>query len=95
MLFNFIWKNRINFRRKSAVMTAYENGGLNFLDFATLYHTFKINWIKSDLKNLLFGVSFHIFSNFGGLNFIFLCNYNVDKIPVKRSASHKHFLHGH
>uniref|UniRef100_A0A8C6NIX7 Reverse transcriptase domain-containing protein n=1 Tax=Nothobranchius furzeri TaxID=105023 RepID=A0A8C6NIX7_NOTFU len=35
ILFNFIWKNRTHYIRKTVVMNKYESGGLNVLDFST------------------------------------------------------------
>lgn len=46
MLLNFVWKFKTHFVRKSVLMNTIEKGGLNFLDFTTLNHTFKINSIK-------------------------------------------------
>lgn len=92
LLFDFIWKNRTHYIKKSVVMNDYEHGGLNFLDFATLNNTFKINWARHFLKNPVSIWNFiphHIFSRFGGLKFILSCNYNVDKLPVKLSAFHR------
>lgn len=95
MLFNFLWKNRTHYIRKSIVMNSYESGGLNFLDFKTLNNTFKINWAKFFLKNptsIWNFIPHHIFSRFGGLHFILSCNYNVEKLPVKLSVFHKQVL---
>jgi len=92
MLFDFIWKNRTHYIRKSVIMNNYESGGLNFLDFNTLNNTFKINWAKHFLKNPVSIWNFiphFIFSRFGGLSFILNCNYSVDKLPVKLSNFHK------
>uniref|UniRef100_A0A3P9K5U2 IQ motif and ubiquitin domain containing n=1 Tax=Oryzias latipes TaxID=8090 RepID=A0A3P9K5U2_ORYLA len=95
MLLNFIWKNRIHYLKKSVLMNSYEKGGLNFLDFTTLNNTFKINWIKSYLKNPLSIWNIfphHMFAKVGGLHFLLLCHYNIDKIPVKLSAFHRQTL---
>lgn len=95
ILFNFIWKNRTHYIRKSVVMNTYDNGGLNFLDFTTLNNTFKINWAKHFLKNpvsLWNFIPHYIFSRFGGLNFLLGCNYNPGKLPVKLSLFHKQLL---
>uniref|UniRef100_A0A8C5H190 Reverse transcriptase zinc-binding domain-containing protein n=1 Tax=Gouania willdenowi TaxID=441366 RepID=A0A8C5H190_GOUWI len=95
MLFNFLWKNRTHYIRKSVVMNNYESGGLNVLDFTTLNYTFKINWAKHFIKNPVSIWNFipqYIFSKFGGLEFILGCNYNVDKIPVKLSRFHRQVL---
>ncbi len=50
MLFNFLWKNKTHYIKKSVIMNTTENGGLNFLHFTTLNYTFKINWIKQFKK---------------------------------------------
>uniref|UniRef100_A0A669D202 Reverse transcriptase domain-containing protein n=1 Tax=Oreochromis niloticus TaxID=8128 RepID=A0A669D202_ORENI len=95
MLFNFIWKNRTHYIRKTVVMNKYESGGLNVLDFSTLNNTFKINWAKHFLKNptsIWNFIPYHVFSRFGGFNFILNCNYNVEKLPVKLSSFHKQVL---
>ncbi|XP_023812027.1 uncharacterized protein LOC111947633 [Oryzias latipes] len=95
MLLNFIWKNRFHYLKKSVLMNSYEKGGLNFLDFTTLNNTFKINWIKSYLKNPLSIWNIfphHMFAKVGGFHFLLLCHYNIDKIPVKLSAFHRQTL---
>ncbi len=71
-LFNFLQKNRTRYVKKSVLMNAYENGGLNFLDFRTLNYTFKTNWLKQVLRNPVSVWSIlplHILSKMGGLNF--------------------------
>lgn len=76
-------------------MNNYSSGGLNFLDFSTLNNTFKVNWIKHYLKeptSVWNIISSHIFSNLGGLKFLLLCNYNIDRIPVSLSNFHKQTL---
>ena len=75
MLFNFHWRNRTHYTRKLLYWTL--NGGLNFLDITTLNNTFKINWIKQFLRRPTFIWNFnphHVFSTFGGLNFMLFCN---------------------
>lgn len=92
MLFDFIWKNRTHYIKKTVIMNSYENGGLNFLDFATLNNTFKINWLKQLFRNptsIWNIIPLHILSKLGGLNFFLVCNYNIDKVPVKMSAFHR------
>lgn len=90
MLFNFLWKNKSHHIKKPVMMNPYERGGLNCLDFATLNRDFKINWIRQFLRNpsIRNMVPHHVLYNFGGLNFLPMCNYNIDKIPVKLSAFH-------
>ena len=60
LLFDFIWKNKTHYIKKSVVMNTYDSGGLNFLGFTTLDNTFKINWIKQFLNKHLFGTLYLI-----------------------------------
>ena len=95
MLYKFVWRNRIHYIRKSVLRNSYEHGGMNFLDFSTLNNTFKINWIKQFLKNPSSTWNFipnFLFSKLGGLKFILLCNYNIEKIPLKLLIFHKQML---
>jgi len=39
ILFNFIWKNKIHYVKKSVIMNTYDKGSLNFLDFSSLNNT--------------------------------------------------------
>jgi len=95
MLFNFLWKNKTHYIRKSVVLNSYNKGGLNFIDFSSLNNTFKINWIKQYLKNptsIWNFISHYVFSQLGGLKFILLCNYKIQKLPVKLSNFHQQAL---
>ena len=98
LLFNFIWKNKTHYVKKSVIMNTFEHGGLNFLDFTTLNNTFKINWKKHFLKNPTSTWNFipnYIFSKVGGLEFVVLCDYKIEKIPLTLSKFHKQMpLHG-
>jgi len=81
--------------KKSVIMNTFERGGLNFLDFTTLNYTFKINWIKHFLKNPTSTWNFipnYIFSKVGGLEFLLLCDYKIEKIPLILSKFHKQML---
>lgn len=76
-------------------MNEYSKGGLSFLDFSTLNYTFKINWIKRYLEcptNLWNFIPHYVFSSVGGLQFLLVCTYNIEKIPVKLSSFHKQML---
>lgn len=95
LLLNFIWKNRTHYVKKSVMMNDYNKGGLNVIDFSTLHNTFKVNWIKNHLKepaSIWNFISSHVFSQLGGLKFILLCNYNIDRLPVSLSNFHKQAL---
>ena len=95
LLFNFIWKNKTHYVKKSVIMNTFERGGLNFLDFTTLNNTFKINWIKQILINPTSTWNFipnYIFSKVGGLEYLLLCDYKIEKIPLILSKFHKQML---
>lgn len=73
-------------------MNSYEKGGLNFLDFATLNNTFKVNWLRQIIRNpnsIWNFIPSYIFSTLGGLQFFLGCNYDIDKIPVKLAEFHR------
>ncbi len=95
ILYNFVWKNKIHYIKKSTLMNSHENGGFNFLDFSTLNNTFKINWIRQFIRNPTSIWNFipnYIFSKIGGLNFLLLCSYNIEKLPTKLANFHKQIL---
>lgn len=94
-LFNFLWKNSIHYIRKSVIMNTSEKGDLNFLDFSTLNYSFKINWLKQFRKNPVSLWNFipnYVFSQFGGLDYLLLCNYKIEKLPATLSAFHRQAL---
>uniref|UniRef100_A0A3Q3AHM4 Reverse transcriptase domain-containing protein n=1 Tax=Kryptolebias marmoratus TaxID=37003 RepID=A0A3Q3AHM4_KRYMA len=95
LLFNFIWKNKTHYVKKSVIMNNYASGGLNFLDFTTLNNTFKINWIKQFLHNPTSTWNFiprFVFSAIGGLEYVLLCDYKIEKLPVQLANFHKQML---
>uniref|UniRef100_A0A8C7XSJ8 Reverse transcriptase domain-containing protein n=1 Tax=Oryzias sinensis TaxID=183150 RepID=A0A8C7XSJ8_9TELE len=89
ILFNFLWRNRIHYVRKSVVINSSKNGGLDFLDFSTLNNVLKIKWLKNFLKSETSFWSFipkYIFDKLGGLPFLLICNFKIEKIPLKLSS---------
>uniref|UniRef100_A0A9J8ACX2 Reverse transcriptase domain-containing protein n=1 Tax=Cyprinus carpio carpio TaxID=630221 RepID=A0A9J8ACX2_CYPCA len=95
IMLNFLWKNRIHYIRKSVIVNSYKNGGLDYLDFSTLNNTFKINWLKYFLNNtdsMWNMISKSVFDKLGGLSFLLMCDYRIEKLPVKLSAFHRQAL---
>ena len=95
LLFNFIWKNKMHYVKKSVIMNPFERGGLNVLDFTTLNNTFKINCIKHFLNNPTSTWNFipnYIFSKVGSLEYVLLCDYKIEKNPLILSKFHKQML---
>ncbi len=93
-LFNFLWKNRVHYIRKSVVVNSLRSGGLDFLDFSTLNNTLKINWLKCCLTkpSLWNFIPNFIFNQLGGLSFLLMCDYKIEKLPVKLSTFHAQAL---
>ncbi len=95
VLINFLWKNKTHYIRKSVILNSYNKGGLNFINFDSLNNTFKINWLKQYLsKPTSIWNTFPqlIFSQFGGLPFLLMCNYDISKLPIKLSNFHRQAL---
>uniref|UniRef100_A0A3P9M210 Reverse transcriptase domain-containing protein n=1 Tax=Oryzias latipes TaxID=8090 RepID=A0A3P9M210_ORYLA len=95
ILFNFLWRNRIYYVRKSVVINSSKNGGLDFLDFSTLNNVLKIKWLKNFLKSETSFWNFipkYISDKLGGLPFLLFCNFKIEKIPLKLSNFHKQVL---
>ncbi len=90
MLFDFLWKHRRHYIKKSVVINSYDHGGLSFLDFSSL-NTFKINWLRQFLNgpdSFWNAIPNYVFSKVGGLPFLLVCNYNFSKpepiLPIRR-----------
>lgn len=75
----------------SAVTNTLKKGGLDFLDVSTLSYTFKSNRLKQFRKNpgslWNYITNYFIFSQFGGLEFLLICDYKIDKTPATLSFS--------
>ncbi len=90
-----LWKNKTHYIRKSVILNSYNKGGLNFINFDSLNNRFKINWLKQYLsKPTSIWNTFPqlIFSRFGGLHFLLMCNYDISKLPIKLSNFHRQAL---
>lgn len=94
-LFNFIWRNKSHKVKKTVLKNNVADGGLNVLDFTTLNQTIKINWLKRFIKNpenIWNAIPNLIFKKVGGLKFLLMCPYNVNKLPIQLSAFHRQAL---
>lgn len=94
-LYNFIWRGKPHYLRKSVLSNSYEKGGLNALDFQTSNIIFKVNWLKHYINNkdkLWYLIPNLIFKNVGGIEFLLKCDFRVDKLPLRLSNFHKQAL---
>lgn len=95
VIFNFLWRNKTHYIRKSQLVKEYKSGGLNALEFESLVGTFKINWLKACLSNptsMWFHIPWNIFKKIGGLDLLLKCDFEVGKLPLKLSDFHKQIL---
>ncbi len=95
VIFQFLWRNKTHYLRRSQLAKDYENGGVKALDFEAMVGTFRINWIKACLSqpdSMWFHIPRSLFSKLGGLEFFLKCDFEVGKISVKLSDFHKQIL---
>ena len=50
IVFQFLWKNKTHYIKKSQLVKEYDMGGIKALDFESMFGTFKINWLKTYLS---------------------------------------------
>ena len=91
----FIWRNKPHYLRKDIHTNTQEQGGLEVLDLNTLNNTLESNLFFNYVKNekCIWNVfPEYLFDSVVGLEFLFWCNFDVDKIPVKLAKFHKETL---
>ncbi len=92
VIFNFIWKNKTHYLKKSVMIKDYKNGGLKAADFESMVGVFKLNWIKAYLAqpdSIWFHIPKCLFQKVGGLEFLLRCDFEISKLPIKLSDFHK------
>ena len=93
--FDYIWKRRTHYLKKTSLVQKYENGGLQAIDFDCLNGTLKIKWLKSFLSNtdsLWHCIPRNVFKDIAHLKFVLCCDFTVQKLPIKLSAFHSQVL---
>lgn len=96
IIYQFIWRNKTHYIKKSQLVQDYEMGGLKTIDFESVVSTFRINWIKAfitNLNSLWFHIPKNIFDKVGGLVFLLKCDFETSKLPIKLAEYHKQVLH--
>ncbi len=96
ILFNFIWKNKTHYIKKSQMIKEYNNGGLKASEFESMVGVLKLNWIKMYLaqpNSMWFHIPKSVFKKVGGLDFLLKCDFEVSKLPIKLSKFHKQILY--
>lgn len=95
IIFNFIWKNKTHYLKKSVMVKDYKHGGLKAADFESMIGVLKLNWVKAYLtqsNSIWFHIPKYIFQNVGGLEFLLRCDFEITKLPIKLSDFHKQIL---
>uniref|UniRef100_A0A3P9AV59 Reverse transcriptase domain-containing protein n=1 Tax=Maylandia zebra TaxID=106582 RepID=A0A3P9AV59_9CICH len=95
IIYQFIWRNKTHYIKKSQLVKDYAKGGIKSIDFQSMVGVFKINWIKAFLlkpDSIWFHIPKNIFKKVGGLDFLLKCDFDILKLPVKLSEYHKQVL---
>lgn len=96
IIFQFLWKNKTHYIKRSQLVKDYEKGGVRALDFESMIGTFKINWLRACLSqsdSMWFHIPRSLFKELGGIDFLLKCDFETSKIPVTLSNFHKQILH--
>ena len=79
-LFSFLWKNKKDKIKRAVVYQPLAEGGLNFINFATMVKSLRLAWISrllGDTDDSWKVIPNFYFSDYGGLQFLLKCNYNT------------------
>lgn len=96
IIYQFIWRNKTHYIKKSQLVKEYNKGGLKTIDLESIIGVFRVNWIKAFFDkpdSLWFHIPKNILEKVGGLEFLLKCDYDICKLPVKLSNYHKQVLH--
>ena len=82
-LFSFLWNNKKDKIKRLVMYQPLANGGINFINFATMVKSLRLAWISrilSDTDDLWKAIPNYFLSEYGGLSFLLRCNYNLASI---------------
>ena len=82
-LFSLLWKNKKEKIKRAVIYQPLVEGGLNFINFATMVKSLRLAWISrllGDTDDSWKVIPNFYFSDYGGLKFFFKCNYNSESI---------------
>ena len=95
IIFNFIWRNKTHYLRKSQLVKDYPNGGLRAMEFESVIASFRVKWLKECIthpESIWYHIPNKLFERVGGVEFLLKCDFEVPKIPIKLSNFHKQAL---
>lgn len=96
IIFQFLWRNKTHYLKRSQLVKEYINGGLKALDFEALIGSFRIKWLKTFFaysNSMWFHIPRAIFGKLGGIDFLLRCDFHINKIPLALSKFHSQILH--
>ena len=82
-LFSFLWNNKKDKIKRLVTYQPLANGGINFINFATMVRSLHLAWISrilSDTDDLWKAIPIYFILEYGGLSFLLRCNYNLASI---------------
>lgn len=53
IIYQFIWRNKTHYIRKSPMIKEYDKGDIKTIDFESMVGVFTINWMKAFFPNLI------------------------------------------
>jgi len=80
-LFSFLWKNKQNKIKRAVIYQPLDEGGLNFINFATIVKSLHSAWISrllGDTDDSWKAIPNCYPSAYGGLQFLLKCNYSAE-----------------
>ena len=95
-LFSFLWKNKKDKIKRAVIYQPPKEGGLHFVNFAMMVKSLRLAWISkflSDTNNSWKAIPNYYFSDYGGLQFLLKCNYNVNFINKNIPIFYRELLH--
>ncbi len=96
VIFQFLWRNKTHYLKRSQLVKEYKNGGLKALDFEALIGSFRMNWLKTFFacsNSMWFHIPRAIFGKLGGMDFLLRCDFDINKISLALSKFHSQILH--
>lgn len=94
-MYDFIWRHKTHYIKKSDIIKSYEEGGLNIIEFESMNTMLKLKWLQRFLSNtesFWYTVPCALFNKLGGIRFLLRCDFDLSKLPVKLSAFHQQVL---
>ena len=82
-LFSFLWNSKKDKLQRLVMQQPLANGGINFINFATMVKSLRLTWISrilSDTDDLWKAIPNYFLSEYGGLSSLLRCNYNLASI---------------